>query len=308
LRTLITGGCGFIGSHLVDLLVEKKWDVRVLDRYLNPFYSLPNQVEFIKAEVNNRGALRSALKNVDIVYHLAWSGVHLTSNLDLRGHVETNLLSSLTFFEVCLEMQIKRIVFISSGGTVYGKICKIPTPENHTTAPVCAYGVTKLSIEKYLSLYGFLHGVEYVILRPSVPYGERQNPVGIQGAVNVFLGKMLHGKPIEIWGDGQIKRDFFYVGDLADALYRAGTCDEKCEVFNIGGGKSISLNQLPEVLNEVTGIQVPVHYLPGRSFDAAEVCLDITKAREKMNWEPQTPLMVGLTRTWNWMKTSLSTR
>ncbi len=302
MRALVTGGYGFIGSHLVDLLHSNNWEITVFDRYRNPYYKLPRGVNYINAELNNRGALRKALEGVGVVYHLAWSGVHQTSNMDLRGHVENNLLPSLGLFEICREIGIGKIVFISSGGTVYGKIRRLPTSEDHPNNPVSAYGVTKLSIEKYLELHGFLHNQDYVILRPSVPYGERQNPFGIQGAVNVFMGRILQGKPIEIWGDGKVERDFFYVGDMAGALYRVGAPDVKNEVFNIGGGESVSLNRLVDKLRKITQRNFTVQYLQGRAFDVPRVQLDISKAESQLGWRPRVELEDGLERTWQWIK------
>jgi UDP-glucose 4-epimerase len=304
LRALVTGGNGFIGSHLVDALLSKDWEVVVFDRENSPFYALPDRVTFIKEELSNRGALRNAIKNIDVVFHLAWSGVHQSSNQDLRGHVEINLLPTLSFFELSLDAGVKRIVFISSGGTVYGRANNLPIKEDDPKNPICAYGVTKLAAENYLQLYGYLHGLDYIILRPSVAYGERQNPNGIQGAVAVFMGKVLRREPIIIWGDGTTVRDFFYVGDLVEACLLAATTQARCEIFNMGGGQSVTLNQLVEMIQKVTGINVALRYEPKRAFDVPEIVLDISKATHCLGWRPHTGFADGLSRTWQWIKSA----
>lgn len=306
MRTLVTGGGGFMGSHLVESLHGAGWDVVVLDRGVNPHAPPPAGVRFVRAELADRGLLRGALEGVEVVFHFAWTGVHVASNEDLRTHAELNLLSSLSLFETCCEMGVRRVIFVSSGGTVYGEARHLPIDESHPTHPICAYGVTKLAVEHYLALLGRLHGLEYVVLRPSVAYGERQNPDGAQGAVAVFCGRILRGEPIVVWGDGTAVRDFFYIGDFVEACRLAATRPVSGEIFNCSGGRGISLNELLDLLGRISGREVEVRHEAARSFDVPELVLDISKAERLLGWVPRTRFEDGVARTWAWIERYLS--
>lgn len=302
MRALITGGLGFIGSHLVNELLAKGWEVVIFDRARNPFFAPPEPASFVEAELDNRGALSAALQGVDVVFHLAWTGESLASSQDMRTHVELNFLPSLRLFELCEDAGVKRIVFFSSGGTVYGKAAWLPIPENHPRRPISPYGLTKSTVEGFLELHGDLLGIDYVILRPSVPFGERQNPAGVQGAVAVFMGHALRREPIVIWGDGSVVRDYFYIGDLARACVLAAETPTGRQAFNLGGGVGITMNQLVEKIRAVTGREIEVVYQEGRSFDVPELVLDISRAEEELGWRPEVSLEVGLERTWKWIR------
>jgi len=303
MRALVTGGLGFIGSHLVNELLAEGWDVVIFDRARSPFYSAPEGVQFVEAELDNRGALGQALDGVDVVFHLAWTGESLASSQDMRTHVELNFLPALRLFELCEDAGVKRIVFFSSGGTVYGKAAWLPIPENHPRNPISPYGLTKSTVEGFLELHGDLFDIDYMIVRPSVPYGERQNPVGVQGAVAVFMGHAFRNEPIVIWGDGSVVRDYFYVGDLARACLLAAVADKGRQAFNFGGGVGISMNQLVEKIRGVTGRDIEVVFQDSRSFDVPELVLDISKANAELGWRPEVSLEDGLDRTWNWIQT-----
>ncbi len=305
MKALVTGGNGFMGSHLVAGLAAEGWDVVVVDPGTNPFFSPPPEVRVVREPISNRGAMRQALEGVDVVFHLAWSGVHVSSNQDLRSHVEVNLLPSLSLFDACLEVGVRRLVFISSGGTVYGKAETLPIAEDHATHPINAYGVTKLAVEHYLALYRHLWRLEPVILRPSVAYGERQDPAGLQGAVAVFFGRLLEGEPIVVWGDGGAVRDYFHVSDLVRACLSAATRPVAGETFNISGGRGVSLRELVELIRRVTGRSPEVRYEEARSFDVPELVLDLRKARQLLAWEPRVALEEGLERTWRWMRSAI---
>ena len=301
-RVLVTGGNGFLGSHLVDGLLAAGAEVTVVHRGFSGVVRAPAAVRVIREGIANRGAMAEALQGVEVVYHLAWSGVHVSSDQDLRGHVEANLLPSLSLFETCLDAGVRRVVFVSSGGTVYGIPETVPVPEGHSTRPITAYGVTKLAVERYLELHGRLQGLETVILRPSVAYGERQRPDGPQGAVAIFFGRILRGEPIEIWGDGSNVRDFFHVADFVDACLRVASAPVSGEIFNIAGGRGVRLDELLELLAEASGRRPEVRYTPARGFDVPQIQLDLTKAEELLGWRPRIGLEEGLQRTWDWLR------
>lgn len=304
MKALVVGGNGFIGSHLVDKLVEKNWEVVILDLQEPRYNPLPSQVRFIRGDLSQAYLVREGLVGVDVVFHLAWAGIHEIENRDPITGITANLLPSVNLFDACLDAQVGRVVFVSSGGTVYGPARTLPIPETHPQNPINVYGINKLMTEKYLQMYNHLYGLNYAILRPSVPYGPRQNPQGRQGAVAVFLYRVAKQLPITIWGDGGITRDYFYVSDLAEALVACAERELKQErVFNVGGGREISLNMLLKSVEETVGKKGMVEYQSGRKFDAPHIALDISRTEQELGWTPKVSLEHGLALTWNWMST-----
>ncbi len=239
---LVTGGNGFIGSHLVDRLAQQA-AVVVLDRRERRYDLPPPGVRVILGTLSDRDLVRNVLTEfgIQIVYHLAWSSIHETATRHPVADLEANLIPTVHLLDACRETGVRRVVYLSSGGTVYGLPTTKTIREDHPTQPINAYGVTKLTVEKYLGAYHHLYGLEYIIFRPSVPYGPRQNPLGRQGAVTVFLYRALRGEPIVIFGDGQTSRDFFFVTDMLAPLVQAGSSTVGVNrVFNLGGGHAYS--------------------------------------------------------------------
>lgn len=302
MRCLVLGGNGFIGSHVVDKLLVKGHSVRVYDRASERFRPPLPDVEYIHGEFGNRGLIREALKDIDVVFHLISTTIPKTSNDDPIFDVRSNVIDTIKLLEECVVARVRRVVFASSGGVIYGIPKTNPIPESHPTNPICSHGITKLMIEKYLALFRHLYGLDYVVLRASNPYGERQNPFGEQGAIAVFLGKVARGEPIVIWGDGGVIRDYFYVGDLADAYLKAATLDVKERIFNIGSGVGTSLVEVIELIAEATGKNPEVSYTESRPFDVPTNVLDISLAKEHLGWHPHTDLVSGIKRTWKWVE------
>jgi UDP-glucose 4-epimerase len=306
MRVLVTGGNGFIGSHLVDRLAKRDLDVAVLDLNERRYDSLPSQVHFIKGDINQAYLVREAIYGVDVVFHLTWTTIHEIANQDPAGDVTANLIPTIHLLEACRNAGVRRIIFASSGGTVYGRAQAWPIPETHPQNPVNGYGITKLAVEKYLYMFRHLYGLDYAVFRPSVPYGPRQNPLAGQGAVTVFLYRVARGLPITIWGDGSVTRDYFYVSDLVEALI-AGAERELREqrIFNIGGGEEVSLIQLLNMVEDVVGKRADVEYAPARRFDAPRIVLDTWLARQELGWQPKVSLVDGLVQTWKWMSDTI---
>jgi UDP-glucose 4-epimerase len=304
MKSLVIGGNGFIGSHLVDRLIRDGWEVVVLDMIERRYDPLPPGVHFIQGDLTQNYLLREALMGVDVVYHLAWTTIHETANQDPAADAVANLLPAIRLFETCLRMGINKVIFTSSGGTVYGPTRTIPIKETHSKDPLNAYGITKLTVEKYLQMFGNLYDLNFGILRPSVPYGPRQNPLGLQGAVAVFLYRVAHELPVKIWGDGSTTRDYFYISDLSDALIKIAQKDlSSHRIFNIGGGQAITLNELLREVEKTVGRAGQVVYETARRFDADQIVLDTTLASQELHWQPEIPLREGLARTWEWMST-----
>jgi UDP-glucose 4-epimerase len=300
--TLILGGNGFIGSHLIDRLAKDRHSIRVLDKYAEKYRAPLKNVEYIFEDFQNRGILREALNGVDIVYHLVNTTTPKTSNDDPEFDVQSNVISTLYLLDQCVQQSIKKIIFISSGGAVYGVPDVLPIAENHTLDPISSYGITKLSIEKYLHLYHRLYGMEYTIIRPSNPYGERQNPEGIQGVISIFLGRLFKNEPVEIWGDGHIVRDFIYIKDLVDGIARAAFVQTTNCIFNMGSGVGYSLNDIISIIESVVGKKIQVDHKAGRAFDVPEIYLDITRAQKELDWVPRIEIQEGILRTWKFIQ------
>jgi UDP-glucose 4-epimerase len=301
MNILVLGGNGFIGSHLVDKLLKEGHTVRVFDKSQEHYRPALPGVDYHSGEFGNRGLLAAALKDIDVVVHLISTTLPKTSNDDPVFDVQSNVIETLFLLEQCIAQQVKKIIFTSSGGTVYGIPQVVPVHEENQTNPICSYGISKLTIEKYLRLFKQLHNLDYVIIRPSNPFGSRQNPFGIQGAIPVFLGKIVRKEPIQIWGDGEVVRDFIYVADLADALYRAIIYNTTSSIFNIGSGKGYSLKGLLAIMRTVTGHDFSVSYTASRTYDVPEIYLDITRAANELNWVPNTTLQEGIKHTWDFV-------
>lgn len=309
MNALVVGGNGFIGSHLVDRLAAYGWDVTVLDRHAPYYDPLPASVRFINGDLTHTLLLREAVAGAEIVFHLAWSTIHETSNQDPAADVKANLIPTINLIEASRQASVQRIVFTSSGGTVYGVAEKFPIPETHQHNPISAYGITKLAVEKYLEMFRYLHGLEYVVLRPSVPYGPRQDPLARQGAVAVFLHRVAHNLPVTIWGDGSVIRDYFYISDLVSALVASAERPlNQDRVFNIGGGEEVTLNRLLELVEETVERRAVIEYKPARTFDAPRIVLDTRRACTQLGWQPDVSLRDGLTQTWSWMSSIVEQR
>ena len=298
-------GKGFIGSHLVDALVAQGHTVRVLDRANLAPLSAPEtipQVDWIDGDFTSEADVRAALEGCETCFHLVSTTLPKSSNADPIFDVETNLMSSLRLLTHAVASGVKKIVFSSSGGTVYGIPTQVPIPETHSTDPISSYGITKLAIEKYLYLFRDLHKLDYTTLRISNPYGERQRTRANQGAVAIFLGRVLRGETIDIWGDGTTLRDYVYIGDVTEALIKAAQHTGPERTFNIGSGVGLSINQVLDEIERATGLESKRNYAPARGFDVPRSVLSITRAKMDLQWEPQTTFTQGLARTVTWLR------
>lgn len=301
------GGAGFIGSHLVDALTGRGHFVRVFDRpnidTSNLACSLPF-IEVVGGDISNEADIKTALSGIDTLIHLVSTTLPKGSNDNPIYDAETNIVGSLKLITLAKELGVQKIVFASSGGTVYGDPIIQPIPETHPTNPICSYGISKLAIEKYLHLFHHLHGLDYVVLRIANPFGERQNPFSGQGAVTTFLWRALTGEPITIWGDGTVARDYFHISDLISAFICTIEGTPPSHIYNIGGGKAHSLKSVLEVIAEITEKPLNLVFAPTRKLDVPVNCLDISRARDELAWAPKLSLEEGVAKTWAWIKNS----
>lgn len=303
---LVLGGAGFIGSHIVDALLLRGHKVRVFDRSRIDTRNLTRsmtQIEFLSGDFNNESDIAEALKNIDTVIHLVSTTIPSTSNCNPVYDSATNIAGTVRMLTLAKDAGVRKIVFASSGGTVYGEPLQLPIPETHPNNPICSYGITKLAIEKYLHLFYHLYELDYSILRIANPYGERQNPNGGLGAVTVFLWKVLRGEPITVWGNGEIERDYFYISDLVSAFVRVIEDTPPSRIYNIGSGRAYSLNEIINTIQSITGKNVLVNYTPARKLDVPVNYLDISRAQKELSWNPTATLEQGLGKTLTWLET-----
>jgi UDP-glucose 4-epimerase len=298
---LVTGGAGFIGSHIVDRLIENNYDVIILDNLTTGNKNNINpKAEFVNADIRDKDLDEKInFKDVEVVIHQA-------AQINVRSSVENpiydgdiNVLGTINILEIIRKYNINKIVFASSGGAVYGEPNYLPVDENHSINPLSPYGLSKYVGEEYIKLYNRLYGIEYAILRYSNVYGERQDPKGEAGVISIFIDKMLKNENPIIFGDGNQTRDFVYVGDVAKANIMA--LNWKNEVVNIGTGKETSVNELFNIIKNEIGFKGNAIYDKPREGEVYRIYLDIKKAKS-LGWKPEVGLKEGIKRVVNWMK------
>ncbi|AIJ06434.1 UDP-glucose 4-epimerase [Methanocaldococcus bathoardescens] len=297
---LVTGGAGFIGSHIVDKLIENNYDVIILDNLTTGNKNNINpKAEFINADIRDKDLDKKInFKDIEVVIHQA-------AQINVRSSVENpiydgdiNVLGTTNILEFMRKYDINKIIFASSVG-VYGEPNYLPVDENHPINPLSPYGLSKYVGEEYIKLYNRLYGIEYAILRYSNVYGERQDPKGEAGVISIFIDKMLKNENPIIFGDGNQTRDFVYVGDVAKANIMA--LNWKNETVNIGTGKETSVNKLFNIIKNEIGFKGNAIYDKPREGEVYRIYLDIKKA-ESLGWEPEVDLKEGIKRVVNWMK------
>lgn len=303
MRALVVGGNGFIGAHLAEGLRARGHAVRVLDPCPARADTDWSDIDYMQGAYTDSSLLNGALDGIDTVFHLASTTVPASSNRDPAYDVSSNLLGALGLFAAIEAKGIRRVVFFSSGGTVYGNPETLPVGEGHPLHPISSYGIVKIAIEQYLSMFHHLDRLDPLILRPSNPYGPRQSATGGQGFVAAALARMRGDSPLQIWGDGGIVRDYIYIDDLVELAIRAAASAE-CGVFNAGSGAGHSLNAIRAAIERVAGRAMRVEHLPGRGFDVREIVLDIAAANARFDWRPEVDLDVGIARTWQWFSSA----
>lgn len=300
MNILVLGGAGFIGRHLCAALIHAGHQVTSLDllpaggRVAWP--DIPG-VSWRSGDFTNVVDTAAALVEVELVVHLISTTLPKSSNDNPLYDLQENVGGTLQLLDLMVRQPNRpRIIFLSSGGTIYGVPRQIPIPEEHPTEPLCAYGIGKLAIEKYLALYQHLHGLDYRVLRLANPYGEHQSYRSSQGVIPVFLYKALQGEAIEVWGDGTVIRDYIYIDDAVQAIMATICYDGPERIFNIGDGKGYSLNELIDITRRLVANDIPCTYLSTRACDVPVNILNISRARQELGWQPVTALERGMTR------------
>lgn len=300
LRCLVLGGSGFIGVNLVRALVASGASVRSFARSIPSAHSILQEVggdvEWICGNFADGELMRKSMRDIDVVFHLISTTLPATSNMDLGHDIASNLLPSLQMLDMAKNSGIQKVIFISSGGTVYGMPYHIPISENHETNPICGYGIHKLSIEKYLHLFYCLWKLDYRVIRLSNPYGVGQPVNRPQGVIASFVSKVVNREPLEVWGDGRVVRDYIYIDDVIAACLLLISHKGPSRVFNIGTGEGLTLLDLISKIESIIGQRIDVNFREVRSVDVPVNVLDISRAISELGWRPTTDLEAGIRR------------
>jgi len=305
MRILVTGGAGFIGSHTVDALVAAgAHEVSVLDSLSSGKREQVNPAaRFYETDLRNAEAILPILEREkpEVIYHLAAQMDVRRSVADPALDAGINLVGFLNVMEAARRNGLRRVVFASTGGAIYGEQEQFPCDEGHPRRPVSPYGVAKLATEAYLFFYKVQYGVDYVALRYANVYGPRQDPHGEAGVVAIFCGRMLGSMPSTIFGDGEQTRDYIFVGDVARANV-AALGAKASDAFNIGTGVETSVNQLYRSLASAAGLKTPPSYAPARPGEQRRSVISPARAGQVLGWRPEVTLDDGLERTFKFFK------
>ena len=304
MKTLVTGGAGFIGSHVVDRYVRDGHEVVVLDnlvtgdkRNLNP------QARFVELDIRDRKGVEKlfASERFDVVNHHAAQMDVRKSTEDPLYDAEVNILGSLNLIMSAIRHGVKRFIYVSTGGAVYGEPKRLPVEEDDPVNPECQYGISKHTVEHYLYLYRVLYELRYVVLRYPNVFGPRQTPHGEAGVIAIFANKMINGEIPTLFGDGEPLRDYVFVTDIAEANALALEHGDG-EIVNLGSKKGTSVLELFEHLKKLAGFADQPKFAPLRPGEIHRIYLSGRKAKQVLGWEPAVSLEEGLRRTVEWMQ------
>lgn len=296
----MTGGGGFIGSAVAERLLDDGHTLRIVERpEVTPWrcFSGDEPVDWQVGDLLEPGVLTKALTGMQLVIHLAGSAVPADADRDPSGDLQAALLASARLATAMEQSGVRHLLLASSGGTVYGEPAYLPIDEAHPTRPVSAHGKSKLAIERHLAACARRQGWRLGILRLANPYGEQQRQDGRQGVISHFLRQHLNGQPVDIWGDGQIIRDYLHISNVADAFARLVVYSGASALFNIGSGQGLSLNALIDRIERVCGSRVKRRYRSRRAFDVSRNVLDSTLAGRELGWQARLSLDEGLRLT-----------
>ncbi len=299
MKVLVTGGAGFIGSHVVDLLIDNGYEVVIVDDLstgrksnLNPaatFYPMDIRSPELAGVFEK--------ERPDYVdHHAAQMNVH-RSVIDPLFDADVNVRGSINLLENARNYGVKHFIYISTGGAVYGEPIYLPCDENHPINPICPYGASKHSVEHYLYMYHLNYGLSYTVLRYPNVYGPRQDPQGEAGVIAIFIAQMLKNEPVMINGDGENERDFVYVSDCAQANLLSIQCANGAGIYNIGSSQGVTINQVYAALKQRTGYLLEAVHGPARVGETRRIYLDATKAAQGLKWKPKVSFDEGLSLT-----------
>ena len=302
-KIIVTGGAGFIGSHIVDRLIVEGFEVAILDNISSGNrLNINNEAKLYEVDLYN-GDISSVIKDFqpNLIFHLAAQSSVSVSESNPIEDARNNILGSLNLYKACHNTSVEKIILSSTGGAIYGNQNEFPCSENSSLDPISPYGVSKLSSEKYLEVFAELYGYQYTILRYGNVYGPRQNPSGEAGVISIFAGLLLKGESVKIFGDGSQQRDYIYISDVVDANLLATNAPNK-SIYNISANKATSVIEIFTMIKSLTkSTNTPV-FMPRRKSDVDKIVLNNSKATKELKWMPKVSLEDGIANTINYLK------
>ncbi|HEX2440201.1 MAG TPA: NAD-dependent epimerase/dehydratase family protein [Methylomirabilota bacterium] len=304
MRIVVTGGAGFIGSHVVDRMLKEGHEVTAVDNLSTGRRENVNPAARLHVADLRGPDLRRIIDAIrpGAVLHLAAQAAVSRSVADPVFDASVNINGMLNLLEACKAADVRHVVYISTGGAAYGDTEVVPTPETHVPRPASPYGVSKVAAELYLDCWAELNGARGVSLRLANVYGPRQNPEGEAGVVAIFTRRLLSGRSCVINGDGEQTRDYVYVGDVADAVARALARPAATGPINVGTSRETTVNEVYKVLARAAGVDRPAEHGPARPGEQRRSALAWDRARQILEWTPLTPIDRGLTETVAWAR------
>ena len=307
MKCLVTGGAGFVGSHLIEQLLDDNHSVVCFDDFSTGksvnLSNVDNLINIIEGDIRDSKIVGNVIQDVDCVFHLAAQISVSRSTREPRFDASVNIDGTINLLEAICNSSVKRLIYISTGGAIYGEPKHLPASEETHENPISPYGLSKLVAEKYIHWFGKTYDLSYSIIRPANIYGPRQDPLGEAGVISIFLGEIINNNPLNIFGDGKDTRDYVFVKDIADICIKAMNSSQ-IDVYNAGTGKQTDLLELIEIIEKATESKAQKKFCDPRPGDVNHISLDSKKALEKLNWNPNTDLSIGIKQTWEWFVSS----
>lgn len=305
-KILVLGADGFLGSKIIkSLLKEDNFFIRafnVFERCDSEFVDdIEGKIEIFSGDFLSRNDIKKSLVGIDYVFHFFSFTTPGSSTKNLSFEVDSNIKGTIVLLEECVASGIKKIVFYSSGGAVYGDNRGLACREEDLTNPISPYAISKLAIEKYLEYFKLNFNLNYLILRYANFYGPGQKTTGDQSIIPIFLGLVKNNQPINVFGDGENVRDFIYIDDLVEITKTLSFKKTKHSIYNIGSGKGKSINEIISVIRNVTKKEVVVNYLENRASDVKVNVLDISRVATESGFNPRVSIEDGIKKTWDWI-------
>lgn len=303
-KCLVLGGDGFIGSHLVENLLTRKLNIRVFEKSEN--HRLKNlnhvrkKIDLFFGDFRKKSDLSNAAKGIDFVFHFISLSTPASTADKAKKDIQDNLINTINLLDACVKNKVKKIIFPSSGGSIYGTPKNGYAQEKSPLAPITPYSINKLCIEKYLSYYKRYYNLDYVIYRISNAYGERQPTEGIQGIIPIIIKKALNNETVDLYGN--TTRDYIYIKDVACFMGNNFDKDHKYAVYNLGSGEGISLFRLVRLIEKISGIPIKVNKLKRRKFDIEKIILDVSRIKNEFAFKTKIGIEEGIKKTFYYIK------
>jgi UDP-glucose 4-epimerase len=302
-KCLVLGANGFIGSHLVDELAYSGHEIKAFDRFTDNDYRFnkADRIEIVAGDFLNRHDLAQALKGVDYVFHFISTTTPASAEDDPLIDIGTNIQMSVELFQECVNAGVKKVIFASTGGAIYGENSSEHVSEGTTPLPVSPYAIGKLTIEHYLRYFDRKFGLKGLVFRISNPYGERQSLISRQGVIPIFLNHIAQGEPLTVLGDGSMIRDYIYVKDVAKMIAQSFE-SAKNDMYNIGSGHGLSVNDLVDTMRGITGQEIHVEHAEKPATYVDKIVLDVNSFEQEFPGVPKTNIKEGMQATWQYVQ------